>query len=129
MLSTTILLMLYLAGTIFSLMVVIGNTLFKYAVDRAEFTPSISFMLSSRMIHFLLSWQFLLGALVFGCVSVLSFWMFTRFQFSSIQVVTVPIIMAFSFLVGTWFFNDTMTPINVVGLLVIIGGVILATIK
>jgi drug/metabolite transporter (DMT)-like permease len=121
--------MLYLAGTLFSLLVVIGNTLFKYAVDRAEFSPNLSYMLSAKMIQFLLSWQFILGTLVFGCVSILSFWMLTRFQFSSIQAVTVPVIMALSFAVGTWFFNDTITPINIVGFFVIIAGVILATIK
>lgn len=121
--------MLYIFGIIFATLLVAGQTCYKYAVDKAAFEPTLSFLLSKKMISFLISWQFLLGLSLFIVASLISFWMLTRFQFSSIQAVTVPIVMALSYIAGVWLFKDHITGINIVGLFVLMAGVVLASIK
>lgn len=121
--------MLYIFGIIFASLLVVGQTLYKYAVDRAAFEPTLGYLFSKQMLNFLLSWQFLAGLGAFMIASLISFWMLTRFQFSSIQAVTVPIVMALSYVVGAWLFKDTITGLNIFGLVVLIAGVVLASIK
>jgi drug/metabolite transporter (DMT)-like permease len=121
--------MLYIFGLLFSALIVTGNTLYKYAVDTAHFEPTPSYIFSSRMVHFLLSWQFLAGLAFFIAASLVSFWMLTKFQFSSIQVVTVPVVMALSYLAGAWLFKDSISIVNIAGFFVIMVGVILASLK
>ena len=121
--------MLYIFGIIFATLLVVGQTLYKYAVDKAAFEPTVSYIFSGKMASFLLSWQFLAGLGAFIAASLISFWMLTKFQFSSIQAVTVPVVMALSYVVGAWLFKDVITPLNMFGLLVLIVGVVLASIK
>lgn len=121
--------MLYLFGILFAALLVVGQTLYKYAVERASFEPTVAFIFSKKMLDFLLSWQFLTGLTAFIVASLISFWMLTRFQFSSIQAVTVPVVMALSYIVGAWLFKDSISGLNLVGLAVLILGVVLASIK
>lgn len=121
--------MLYIAGIIFSFLIVAGNSLYKLAVERAAFEPTIGYILSKKMLGFLFSWQFVAGVSVFLVASILSFWMLSKFQFSTIQAVTVPVVLAFSYMVGAWFFKDTISVLNIVGFFVIAAGVVLASIK
>lgn len=121
--------MLYIFGILFAALLVVGQTFYKYAVDRAAFEPTVSYIFSRHMVDFLLSWQFLAGLSAFIVASLISFWMLTRFQFNSIQAVTVPVVMALSYIVGAWLFKDTITGLNIFGLFILIAGVILASIK
>lgn len=121
--------MLYFFGFLFSLLLVVGNTFYKYAVDAAKFEPTPAFLFSRHMVQFLLSWQFLSGLAFFGVASLISFWMLTKFQYSSIQVVTVPVVMALSYIAGAWLFKDSITAINILGFFVIVVGVVLASVK
>jgi len=121
--------MLYIFGFLFAALLVVGQTLYKYAVDRAAFEPTTAFIFSKRMADFLLSWQFLSGLAAFIIASLISFWMLTRFQFSAIQAVTVPVVMGLSYIAGAWLFKDTITGLNMLGLAILIVGVILASIK
>lgn len=121
--------MLYLFGLIFSTLLVIGQTLYKYAVERAAFEATTDYIFSKKMVEFLLSWQFLAGLGTFILASLISFWMLTRFQFTSIQAVTVPVVMALSYIVGAWLFKDEISGINLVGLGVLAIGVVLASIR
>jgi hypothetical protein len=121
--------MLYIFGLIFSTLLVIGQTLYKYAVDRAAFEPTVDYIFSKKMVDFLLSWQFLGGLATFAVASLISFWMLTRFQFTSIQAVTVPVVMGLSYVVGAWLFKDTISGLNILGLGILVVGVILASLK
>lgn len=121
--------MLYLFGLIFAALIVTGQTLYKMAVDRSSFEPTISFILSKKMLDLLLSWQFLSGLAVFSVAALLSFWMLTKYQFTTFQAVTVPVVMGLSYVAGTWFFKDQISALNVVGLIVLACGVILSSIR
>lgn len=121
--------MLYLSGLVFSALIVAGNSLYKLAVEKAQFEPTVSYLFSKKMLNFLMSWQFIGGISLFILASILSFWMLTKFQFTTIQAVTVPVVMALSYMVGAWFFKDSITALNVVGFFVIAFGVILASLK
>lgn len=121
--------MLYLFGLIFAVLIVAGQTLYKYAVDRAAFEPTLSYLLSKKMLDFLFSWQFLSGLGIFIIASLISFWMLTRFHFTSIQAVTVPVVMALSYVAGAWLFKDTISGVNWIGLAILVVGVVLASLK
>lgn len=121
--------MLYIFGLIFSTLLVIGQTLYKYAVDRAGFEATTDYIFSKQMVSFLLSWQFLAGLSAFMIASLISFWMLTKFQFTSIQAVTVPVVMGLSYIVGAWLFKDEISGLNLVGLGVLAVGVVLASIR
>lgn len=121
--------MLYIFGVIFSALLVLGQTLYKYAVERAAFEPTPDYLFSKKMVDFLLSWQFLAGLGTFIIASLISFWMLTKFQFTSIQAVTVPVVMALSYVVGAWLFKDEISGLNILGLGVLAVGVVLASIR
>ena len=121
--------MLYIFGFIFASLLVIGQTYYKYAVERAAFEPTVAFIFSKKMLDFLLSWQFLTGLTMFILASLISFWMLTKYQFTSIQAVTVPVVMGLSYVVGAWLFKDTLSGINYLGLAILVVGVVLASIK
>ena len=119
--------MIYLFGAIFALLLTAGNTMYKYAVDAANFEISPEFIFSKKMVSFLLSWQLLSGLALFIVATMLSFWMLTKYEFSAIQAVTVPVVMGLSFMVGAWILNEeSLSAINYFGLGVLVLGVILA---
>ncbi|MDX1766355.1 MAG: hypothetical protein R3313_05400 [Candidatus Saccharimonadales bacterium] len=119
--------MIYIWGAIFALLLTAGNTMYKYAVDAANFEISPSFIFSKKMLSFIFSWQLLSGLALFVAATMLSFWMLTKYEFSAIQAVTVPVVMALSFMVGAWILNeDSLSAINILGLLVLVVGVVLA---
>lgn len=119
--------MIYLFGIIFSALIVAGNSMYKLGVDAAGFELSSSFLLSKKMLSFLISWQLVSGLILFTAATGISFWMLTKFEFSAIQAVTVPVVMGLSFIVGGYIFHEeSLSLINYVGLAVIIAGVMLA---
>jgi len=121
--------LLYLSGLLFAAQIVVGNALYKVAVERSDFALSAEFFFSKKMLGLLSSPVFLAGLAFFLASTAISFWMFTKWDFNAIQVVTVPIVLIFSLLVGWRFFDESITLINAIGLGVIVFGVFLATIK
>jgi drug/metabolite transporter (DMT)-like permease len=119
--------MIYIFGILFSLFIVAGNTLYKYAVDAAGFEISSDFLLSKKFLSFIFSWQLLGGLSLFIIGSGISFWMLTKFEFSAIQAVSVPVVMGLSFLVGQFLLHEeNLSLLNYLGLLIIVVGVVLA---
>jgi multidrug transporter EmrE-like cation transporter len=119
--------MFYLLGFLFAILLVGGQSLYKVALDNAGFELSLGFLLSKRMLEFLLSWEFLVGVMLYLLATGINFYMLTRFKFSSIQGLAIPIGLVFSFLAGAWFFKDGISPVNILGLIIIIFGVFIAT--
>ena len=119
--------MIYLFGVIFSTLLVLGNSLYKLAVDAAGFEISSDFLLSKKMVAFLFSWQLVGGVTAFVAATGVSFWMLTKYEFSAIQAVSVPVVMGLSFVVGSFVFHEeNLSLLNYAGLAVIVVGVILA---
>jgi len=121
--------MLYITGIIFSLQIVVAQSLYNQAVKNANFELTTEFLLSSKLLGLLSSWQFLSGLSLFFLATGVNFWMFSKFEFSAIQAATVPFVLGFSLLIGWQFFNEHLSVLNVVGLGVMIAGVILATMR
>jgi multidrug transporter EmrE-like cation transporter len=121
--------MLYLFGILFAVLLVAGQTLYAYAVNNAGFELTVEFLFSKQMINFLLSWQFILGVILYLAATGINFWMLTKFEFSSIQAVAVPIVLALSFVAGAWFFKDEINLVNILGFFVLVAGIILATLR
>ncbi|MDX1765364.1 MAG: hypothetical protein R3313_00260 [Candidatus Saccharimonadales bacterium] len=119
--------MIYIFGAIFALLLTAGNTMYKYAVDAANFELTPEFIFSKKMISFIFSWQLISGLSLFVIATMLSFWMLTKYEFSAIQAVTVPVVMGLSFMVGAWILNEEgLSALNYVGLAILVVGVVLA---
>lgn len=121
--------MLYISGLGFALFIVAGQALYNAAVHKVGFELNLDFLLSKRLLDLLLSWQFLLGMALFLTATGINLWMYTRYEFSSVQAVVVPLVLMFSFVAGYWFFKDEISVVNMIGFFVLIAGVILATIR
>ena len=121
--------MLYLSGLLFAIQIVVGNALYKSAVEKSNFELSGDFFFSKRIFDLLLSPMFLLGLAFFLAGTAVNFWMFTKWEFNAIQLVIVPLVLIFSVMVGWRFFEETISLVNAVGLGVILIGVVLATIR
>lgn len=121
--------MLYISALGFAFFIVAGQALYKAAVDSVGFELTLDFIFSKQLLKLLFSWQFLLGLALFLVATGINFWMYTRFQFSSIQAVVVPLVLVFSFIAGAWFFKDHISFVNILGFFVLVAGVVLATIK
>ena len=119
--------MLYLAGFVFALLRVVGQTLYKLAVEASGFALNSDFLFSSKVFGFIFSWQLIAGVAAYAFATAINFWMFTKYEFSSIQAVGVPLVLVMSFIAGWWLFKDELSMTNVVGLFILIFGVILAT--
>ena len=121
--------MLYLSGLGFALFIVAGQALYNAAVNKLGFELTLDYLLSRKLFELLLSWQFLLGMALFLAATGINLWMYTKYEFSAVQAVVVPLVLMFSFMAGAWIFKDHISAVNVVGFFVLIAGVVLATIR
>ncbi len=119
--------MFYLYSILFSFFVVAGQSLYNKAVNDENFELSIGFLFSKKMIGLITNPMLIGGFVLFLGATAVSFWMYTKYDFSSIQAATVPVILVFSYLVNYWFFDGKIGLSNIIGFVVIAAGVLIAT--
>ena len=119
--------MFYVYSVLFSFFVVAGQAMYNKAVNEENFELTTGFLLSKKMIG-LITNPFLIGGFVlFIGATAVSFWMYTKYDFSNIQAATVPIILVFTYLINYFFFDGSIGLANMVGFAIIILGVLVAT--
>jgi len=119
--------MFYVYSVLFSFFVVAGQALYNKAVNDENFELTTSFFFSKRFLGLITNPMLIGGFVLFLGATAVSFWMYTKFDFSSIQAATVPVILIFSYLVNYWFFDGKIGIYNIVGFLIIVVGVLVAT--
>lgn len=119
--------MFYLYSVLFSFFVVSGQALYNKAVNDENFELSASFFFSKKMVGLITNPMLIGGFALFLGATAVSFWMYTKYDFSSIQAATVPVILIFSYLVNYFFFDGKITLMNVLGFAIIAIGVFVAT--
>ncbi len=119
--------MFYLYSLLFSFFVVAGQALYNRAVNDERFELSSRYIFSRKLLNLLTNPLLILGFVLFLGVTALSFWMYTKYDFSNIQAATVPLILIFTYLINYLFFGGNIGLFNIVGFVIIVIGVLVAT--
>jgi len=113
-----IVLMLYVLGVIIAIQIALGQYFFKLAVDKV----GVSFKLA-------MSPYLWVGLVAYAIGTAVDLYLLSRYQFSTVQALTIPLILILAFTTGVIFFHDKPSALNLVGLGVLIVGILLATKK
>lgn len=119
--------MFYLYSLLFSFFVVTGQALYNKAVNQENFELTASYLLSKKLVGLIANPLLIGGFILFLGATAVSFWMYTKYDFSSIQVATVPVILILSYAINYWFFNGNISLMNILGFAIIVVGVLVAT--
>lgn len=84
--------------------------------DRLSFSGVLSFVFSPHVIA---------GGFLYIVATGLYFYMLSKYEFSFIQALAIPLSLIFSLAVATVFFNETISLISMVGVLFIIIGILI----
>lgn len=123
----SLMVMFYVYSVLFSFFVVAGQALYNKAVNDENFELTTSFFFSKKLVGLITNPMLLGGFALFLGATAVSFWMYTKYDFSNIQAATVPVILIMSYLVNYWFFDGSLGLANIVGFGVIVVGVFIAT--
>lgn len=119
--------MIYLLGALVAFQLVLGQVLWKGAVDKYSFALTPSYLGSREFLSFIFSPQVLIGFVIYG-VATLSFMaLLGKFQYSSVQAVVVSTSLVFAFAASAVIFHERHSAVNVLGFGLLVVGVILAT--
>lgn len=121
--------MVYVLGLLVALQLVLGQSLWKIGTERSGFELSAAYLSSGRLWGFLLSPFTLSGLLMYSVATVLYMGMLAKYQYSIVQGIVVPLALIMAFLVARSFFDEKLTRLNIVGLVLLIIGIGLVTRK
>lgn len=121
--------MIYIYGFIFALQLVLGQAFWKIAVEKNNFALTSDFIFSKKILLFLTSPSLILGVLFYLSATILNMWMLSKYQLSSIQLIAIPLTLIIMIFVGWKIFGESLHPINIIGLAILVVGIALATIK
>jgi drug/metabolite transporter (DMT)-like permease len=115
----------YLQGAGIALMIVTAQVFWKMGSKEFEFTKE--FLFSKKGVDFLLSGYTLVGMLLYGLATVFYMALLGRYEYSQVQSIIIPLSLVMAFLVASIFFKEDLSFINWAGLVLLVGGMFLAT--
>ncbi|HSX34369.1 MAG TPA: hypothetical protein VLF62_01875 [Candidatus Saccharimonadales bacterium] len=120
--------MRYIATIALALLLVTAQTCWKLAVNghTALFSGNVTF---GKLLGFIFSPLTLLGMVLYVVATGLYMVLLSRYNFSFVQAMVIPLSLLFSLLVATTFFHDHLSVINMVGAAIIVAGIILFTLR
>jgi multidrug transporter EmrE-like cation transporter len=118
---------MYVMGFVVAALLVVGQGLWKIAVNNAHLELTASYLLSRRSLELLGSPFLWAGLTVYAAATVLYMGMLAKYDYSVVQSMVVPLALIVAFIVARFFFNERLSTVNLVGLGVLIIGIILAT--
>lgn len=119
--------MFYVYSVIFSFLVVAGQAMYNKAVNEENFELTTGFFFSKKMVGLVTNPLLIGGFILFLGATAVSFWMYTKYDFSNIQAATVPVILILTYVINYFFFDGSLGLANIVGFAIIVFGVLIAT--
>lgn len=110
--------MFYLIGLLVAIQITAGQLLWKFGVDKTGLAPRLA--LSPYI------WG---GLALYALATGFNLYALSRYQYSSVQALIIPLGLILAFAAGIKFLGEKPSPLNFVGIAVIIVGVLLATRK
>jgi drug/metabolite transporter (DMT)-like permease len=120
--------MRYIATIVLALLLVTAQSCWKLAVGghTALFAGNISF---GKVLGFIFSPLTLVGMVLYVAATGLYMVLLSRYNFSFVQAMVIPLSLVFSVSIATIFFHDHLSIVNIVGLAIIVVGIILFTLR
>lgn len=116
--------MIYALSILFAALLVFAQSSWKIGV---ELTKSSSGGTGFRQIFTtLISVNFVLGAFIYVLATLLYLYLVSRYQFSTVQTLAIPLSLIFSIIVAGVVFNEHITNWTIMGIIVIAVGIITA---
>jgi drug/metabolite transporter (DMT)-like permease len=120
--------MQYVLSFIFASLLVAAQSSWKVAVG-AETSPfKHGFTLVSTL-HFVFSPLVILGAVIYAVATALYMYLLSKYQFSHVQSLSIPLSLIVSIVAATVFFDDKLSIVNYFGLALVVTGIVLITTK
>lgn len=104
-------------------MIVAAQSLWKQAISRVGKEFTLNYILSRKFFYFLLSPYLLGGLVVYAIATVLYFLALSKFPYSIVQTVVVSSSLIFTFVSARFIFHESITPKQIVGLVILLLGV------
>jgi len=101
--------------------------MYNRAVNDENFELTTSFFFSKKMVGLITNPILIIGFIFFLGATAVSFWMYTKYDFSNIQAATVPMILILTYIINYLFFDGSIGIANMVGFAIIVFGVFVAT--
>ncbi len=120
--------MLYALSIIFALLLVTAQSLWKVAVTHQE-TVATNAHILKKLSGLLTSPLFIVGAVIYVIATLLYFYLLSKYQYSFIQMLVIPLSLVFSITSARIFFSENLQLINYIGIAVIVIGIILVSLK
>ena len=119
--------MLYLLGLLTALQIVAAQTLWKTGLAHVGFKATKDYLLSEQIVKAIFSPMVLGGILLYGFATICFFVLLSKFPYASAQTVVVVSSLIFTFLSALLIFNEKFSPVNLLGICLLLVGVVLIT--
>jgi drug/metabolite transporter (DMT)-like permease len=121
--------MRFVATIILAMLLVAAQTCWKLAVDGHTGLFAAHGLSVSKVLGFVFAPFTLLGAALYVVATGLYMFLLSRYQFSFVQAMSIPLSLLFSVGVAAAFFHDHLSLVNVLGAAVIVAGIVLFTLR
>lgn len=108
-------------------MLVTGQALWKSAA--MALTPGMPFSINNYLIKVLLTPKFIIGGIIYVFATLVYVWLFSKFPYYQVQLTLVTLSLILSVGVATLLFKEQLSPVNYIGIFILIIGVFLITRK
>lgn len=120
--------MRYILSFVFAALLVIAQSSWKVAVN-ASHSPFKTGLSVHSALRFVLSPLVILGIALYAVAMLLYMYLLSKYQFSFIQSLAIPVSLLFSIAVAVSFFGESLSYVNYLGLLFIVVGIVLITLR
>lgn len=119
--------MLYFYGAIVAFLIVLGQVLLKFGVQKYDFELTEKFIFSDNLIKSLSSPFIIFGIISYGIATILFMALLNKYEYTSLQAVVVSSSLFCTLLAASVLFNEKLSILNLIGFLILIIGVVLVT--
>ena len=119
--------MLYVLGILTALQIVLAQSLWKIGLEKLDFQPQLSFILSTQIFKVLLSTYIIAGVLLYVSATLSFFVLLSRYEYSNAQTIVVTSSLMITFTSAILLFNEKFSVVNGLGILLVLCGVVLIT--
>ncbi len=119
--------MFYLLGLLVAFQLVIGQVLWKIGLERQNADLSLATLMPPKIWSILFSPYILGGLVIYVAATVLYMGMLSKYEYSAVQGLVVPVSLATAIITASWLFRERISLLNLVGLAFLIIGVLLIT--
>jgi len=119
--------MMYLLGILVALQLVVGQALWKIGVEKAGLELSFEYVKSGRVLRLGTSPYILGGFIIYAVATALYLGMLSKYPYSTVQGIVVPLALVLAFGIARLFFHETLSVTNLAGLAILVIGIFLVT--